>query len=763
MKLNFPSCKFVNKAVTEKVKTEYNAPPYNKLKVFEPLSWQNTLSDFCKENGRYIQLNAPGGCGKTTWAAYNSVVESIDTDNSRKMLFLAPMTTICDSYSETLYFNYKGKKRKWNVSHRYGSGSNMESIRMIKEFLSIKVVPGISIMSAASVTHQGWVQFWDSLTLKEKKKLLQDVTIYIDECHHCKNDENKEDIYLDTRLGSFLRDVLDINNSTCKIILMTATMFRGDEKDIIPKKYQKKFKSWNMSFEDYMEILQIDKFNFDYVAYDKDPLNLIISVMKKHIDKRHIVVLPAKGIRFRNEETLKRYMESFEKIFKKERILDLVTPETQEKNKPLLKKKPEDYDLIVACNIMVEGSDWPPASVLHNTRLAQSVLLSTQISFRLFRRYDKKNEIWVYNYLPEEMFTDGVRKVFSDRLNFLVFQILMSEHCQPLKIPLLPHSPYRKKHNIYREYQVPLSSIVSANSFIDLIRQINSAHDLEYHELGYKKWMKRRFKKLALEFYREHGLKKHISEKSFIEYVYKKVFRIDQIARGKKEDVDKIDLSFMRKKGDFDKVWEKTDLLGSFVMGTQEPINKEDMEYLRKFCDKYFENLKIQASETTYEEALERYEKEEKIEIDRKIVTTGNSSEIEDYRGKWIQFDVPEGWKPNGKCFNGSLKQYGLVISQNEEEIEINFYMGDISLDQENRILLTIEKKKGISKHIYCGNYWRPLGVGHPYNVSTKLLKKYFFENSNDLYGGRKPAPKIQIKIPVKWIVRTLTYKGGEL
>lgn len=758
MKLNFPSCKFIDKTVTERVKTEYNAPPYNKLKVFEPLSWQNNLSNFCKTGGRYIQVIAPGGCGKTTWATYNSIVESVDTDNSRKMLFMAPMTTICDSYSQALYVNYKGKKRKWNISHRYGSGPTMESIRKIKVFLSTKIVPGIPIMSAASVTHNGWVQFWDSLNLKNKKKLLQNVTIYIDECHHSKNDEDK------TRLGSFLRDVLDINNSTCKIILMTATMFRGDEKDIIPKEYQKKFKSWNLPFEDYMKILQIDRFNFDYIAYDKDPLDLIINVMKKHIDKKHIVVLPATKRRFRNKDTFKRYMEIFKKMFKPERILDLVTRETQDENKPLLKKRPEDYDLVVACNIMIEGSDWPPAAVLHNTRVTQSILLQTQISYRLFRGYYNKDEIWVYSYLPKEIFTDGVRKVFSDRLNFLVFQILMSEQCQPLKIPLLPSSPYHKTHNTHKGYQVPLSSIIPDVSFINLIEQISSAHDLEYHKLGYEKWMKRRFKKLALAFYKEHGLKEHVSEKNFIEYVYKKVFRIDQIARGKKEDIDKIDLSFMRKKANFDKVWEKTDLLGSFVMGTKEPISKEDMEYLRKFCKEYFENLRIQASETTYEEALERYEKEEKIEIDRKIVSAAESLSItENYIGKWIQFDAPEKWKPNGKCFENSSKQYGLVISQNEEEVEINFYIGAISLDEENRIVLSIEKKKGINKYIYCGNYWRPPGIGAPYNMSTKLLKKYFFENPNDLYGGRKPVPKIRVKIPVSWITKTLTCKGGEL
>jgi len=331
--VTFPSCQFTSKYYNP------NFNPMKNVKVFRPRPWQKELTSYSMEAGRYLQVHAPGGCGKTTWAAYNSVIESIHTKNSRKFLFMAPMTTICDSFAKPVQFTYEGKNIEWDVLYRYGSDPQFQNIRELKKFLSLSVDQKHPMYSAA-VTHQGWIHFWGDLKKEEKKKFLQNITIYIDECHHCTEEK--------TKLGLFLTDVLKLNVSTCKLILMTATMFRGDENDIIPKRYQSRFKSWLLQFEEYMEILQIKEFNFDYIGYDDDPLDLIEGVIRKHRDKKHVIVLPDTGQRFRKDETtFYKYMGRLLTLFHSDRILDLITESKQKHNKEMLKDHPEKFDVII--------------------------------------------------------------------------------------------------------------------------------------------------------------------------------------------------------------------------------------------------------------------------------------------------------------------------------------------------------------------------------------------------------------------------------
>jgi len=743
----FPSCRFTSKnykASFDSVKSSC---------VLDARLWQEELTEFCSHAGRYIQVHAPGGCGKTTWAPYNSIVESIHTDNSRKFLFLAPMTTICDSYARPLYFNYKGQSKEWNVLYRYGADPGFESIKNIKKFLLLKARSKGPILSAAA-THQGWVHFWGDLEKEDKKSLLENLTIYIDECHHCSAEK--------TKLGAFLKDVLDINNSTCKVILMTATMFRGDEEEIIPKKYQKKFRPWLLQFEEYMELLQIKDFNFDYVLYDNDPLDIIVDIIKKNRDKKHIIILPDTGQHFRNDDTACKYMDRLITSFNPDRILDLVTKEKQRENKECLKNYPEGYDIILACKLFVEGTDWPPATILHNTRFGSSILMAAQISFRLFRRYPGKHEIWNYIYRMKSDFNKGIRIVFADRLNMLLLQILMAGHLQPIKISLLPKSPLLRATG---RKNITVLGLLDKKRFDIFIGQIIAAHDLEVHEMTPARLIRNRFNKLAEDFYKKEKLKKHVSLKDFKDLTLKVVFRINTIARGQKENLDKLDISFIREEGNFDKVWEKADMLGSFVMGTKEPINKKDMEILREIYDQHMEQ-RLQASEVMFDWALERYianKNERHLQLDATVSKT-IPKPLKDMVGKWIKFSAPKSWKPNGQWQEMSSEQYGLVIAQSDIEVVVNFYKGIIRIDNEKHILLSTVNRSGPAIHVFCGNYWRPdIVFMPPYGVSAKLAKLFFFENKTDLYGGRRLVPKLETTIPIEWIVKTLEHKGGDL
>lgn len=730
-----------------------------------PLAWQQYASDFClEEENQYTGIHAAGGSGKTTFAIYHSIAIKETKKELRKFVFLAPMTTICASYAKENEFMYKGKSKEWEAD-RFGSDKEvthgeLSSATFLRKVLFNKSGPIVSV----AVTHQGWIQFWKKLNPKEKERLLQNIVIYVDECHHCKPTDKKR---RPTELGLFIKEVLEIDNSSCTLILMTATWFRGDGKDIIPRIFEKRFSHYLLPYEEYMKILGIKHFNFDYAAYDKDPLPLIIKAIKRHKDKCHIIVLPpttnTENQTFRNGKTLGIYMEQLKPLFKPGRILDLITPETQEENKKLLIKNPKDYDLVIACRLMVEGTDWPPAAVVHNTSFKKSPLMYYQITARLFRRYKGKDEIWSYTYLDRTIFEGNAREVFTDRLNILLLNMLMAGHLEPIQIPLLPRANLQKNHG---RKKASLMEIMGKEYYDEFMQDIIKEYDFIDSNLRdrSKEIMYKKIKKLTEARYKkDEFLRENVSLNDLKAAAVGYFFRAFLIVKGNDgSERKKLNIAFLRKEGSFDKIWKKTgvDSIGSLVLGTKEPIDDGQMRHLLK---KYDENKETRRREfeSWGELAVEKSEKEtEAKRAFNEIKLTEpkpRAKKDENVIGKWVKFTVPHKWKPDGKSIEGSSEQYGLVTVQMKNEITINFYKDKIVVEN-NQIVLKGSKKDYVFIEGNKGNYWKvPHSKPPSFETSKKFRGLYLFENPSDLYcSGRKLVKKIQVKIPVDWITETL-------
>lgn len=762
--MNYPSTKISYKLEKEKV-SHMNSHPPLKSGVKIPFRWQEEASKDCIKN-QYEVVHAAGGSGKTTFAVYNSIVLKKSNKEIRKFVFTAPMTTICDSYAkENNEFLHEGEVERWKA-RRFGSdqeiGLGYSSASYLKDVLFNKSGPAVSV----SVTHAGWIQFWKKLNYREKKRLLQNIVIYIDECHHCKPEDSKG---RPTELGIFLKEVLEIDNYSCSLILLTATFFRGDLKDILPKGYEKKFKHYHLPHKEYMDILKIKYFNFDYVAYDEGPpygpLNHIEKTIKKHPDKVHIIALPATGDLYRNEETLDIYIERLKTLFKPDRILDLITPETQDENKRLLIDNPEGYDVAIACRLFIEGTDWPPAAVVHNTNFKRSALMYTQIVARLFRRYEnkegvKKDAIWCYTYLQRSCFEGKAREIFSDRLNILFLSILMAGHLDPIQIPLLPNAPFQKTHG---KKEASLLEIMDKQFYEDFMSDIIKEYDFISSDLRNKskEIMYKKIKKITEKHYNEDEfLRENVSLSNLKSAAVCYFYKIFLNVKGDDEEIrKKINISFIREEGNFDKIWEKIDVdsIGSLVYGTKEPIDNDQMEGLLDYYDKYMESRR-RDFESWGENAVE-----EEIAAQAQRAT-GISIELtksppkpkvtKDITGQWIKFTAPHKWKPNGKCIDGPSEQFGFVTGNAGDEIEINFYKDEIVIENNQVILKQLKRN-----YVYRGSHWGPPHYIKPPSLETpkKHYKLYLFENPNDLYlQGRKLVKKVQVKIPVDWITETL-------
>lgn len=761
--MNYPSTRISYKLKPEEASYEDViyikdiGPPKSNVKT--PLKWQERASKCCLKNQNVI-VHAAGGAGKTTFAVYNSIVLKKDKKKIRKQVFLGSMTTICDSYAkENNEFIYRGKSEQWEA-RRFGSdletGQGYSSASFLRDILFNKAGPPISI----SVTHAGWVQFWDKLNFKEKKRLLQNIVIYIDECHHCKPEDNKGP----TKLGEFLKEVLEIDNPTCSLILMTATFFRGDLKDILPKGYEKKFERFYLSHEEYMNILKIEHFNFDYIAYKGKipygPLEEITERIKKHQNKKHIIVLPNTNDLYRNKDTFGIYMDRLKTLFKPNRILDLITEETQTENKKLLIDHPEDFDVAIACGLFVEGTDWPPATVMHNTNFRKSALRYTQISGRLFRRYKGKDEIWCYTYLQQSCFEGKAREIFSDRLNILFLSILMSGNLDPIQIPLLPNASLQKNHG---RKKASLLEIMGKQFYEKFMSAVIKEYDFMPSDLRNKskEIMYKKIRKITEKFYKEDKeLRKSVNLNDLKSAAVCYFYRICLTVKGDEELKKKINISFIRKEG-FDKIWLKTDVdsIGSLVLGTKEPLDKKQMRVLFKCYNDFMEMRKRDF------ESFGEYAREENIAAAQTWRTQRASIKLtkrppepevkKDITGQWIKFTAPHKWKPNGKCIQGPSEQFGLVTTHAGNEIEINFYRDKITIINDQITLKRLKKD-----YVYRGHYWGPPHFTKAPSLETpkKFYNRYLFENPEDLYlSGRRLIKKVQIKIPVNWVTETLT------
>lgn len=719
--------------------------PLNKS-VLIPLIFQDEALGF-GVSLRYVIFRAPGGCGKTILAILISMDEAILTKNTRKHLFVAPTIEInenfCNFQGQKIIILHKGKERTWVVpqENKFNSDNKL-SIKGLKAFFlsdSKGYLYNERYLTGpyATATHSGLVKIWNTLTDTEKRIALKNLTLHIDECHHSKSNPLDS-----TRLGEFVRDVCEINEPTCNLNLYTATFFRTDRGKIVPDSLKHKFKKWSILLQQYLSIINIEKFNFRFTHYKKDPLEQIIGYMLEHKDQKHIVILPDMKNRFRDKNTLTKYLNRFCEIFQPSRVLDLVTEKTQKENKALLRKNHEGFDVVISCKIFHEGYDWPPASVLHNTSYSISQVRFTQIMFRIFRKYPNKKEIWLYIYVPPPQETNNLQELYSNKLNLFLTSIIMSEFCLAIKIPLIPTAPlYKDKRSYTRLYE-----IMDEEIYTDLKRTIITSFDYNREKDNPEK-IELLLEVISEDFYKH--VEQYLTLKDFILAVKTLFIRLIRLAQNK--SIEDINIDLIREEG-FDKIW-KIEKIGCIVFGTKKSLTQKDLIELKDIMEKAL-LIDIEKEGRVLEEKLTQ------DHIVKRVLIQKPLQEITDIVGQWITFEIPPK-KVIKPVIKGEYSNHVRVLEQNELYLKVAIYKGKIVIENK-RITLIVNPglilKDREEKFIYNDNFWRSVYIPSrvtPSNTAPGIILKYFLFEGN-VFKGRKKAPYIIRKIPYDWIKYTL-------
>ena len=118
-----------------------------------------------------------------------------------------------------------------------------------------------------------------------------------------------------TRLGNFVRSVLDRNYPTVKLHLATATFFRGDRKIILSKEFNRTFVQFDLPWDEHFASLGIEKLDFDFLTYEQNPIPQVVAAIAAEPNEKHLIILPGLTRRFRTSDALCQLLHALYDVY----------------------------------------------------------------------------------------------------------------------------------------------------------------------------------------------------------------------------------------------------------------------------------------------------------------------------------------------------------------------------------------------------------------------------------------------------------------
>lgn len=545
--------------------------------------WQTEAFQLGRPASNYL-IQSPGGAGKSLLTVMLAQADIEDTGN--KQLILVPKNHIHHGFfdEEAIEFVLPGQTTisRWVVRSNFCAVSKADAkTRMLADFLlaDVRALRKTGRL-AAIATHKAMVEAWKLLSPAEKQQALRHISFRIDESHHISNVFHDSDLDLfnvkekksiledATRLGKFLNHVMSHGDETVNVHLATATFFRGDRRMILSERFKKGFVHFYLPWDEHFETLGIEELTIDFLNYADDPLEVVCDMVKREPKERHLIIIPALTHRYRTKDTLPKLLEGLRTIVPAAKILDLVTPATQEAHKTRLHKHPDKFKVVVACRLFDEGTDWVPCTRMHNTDACeQSTTLAVQRIFRPLRQHPDKKVVRILNYLPDlspEMGLDEKREILSNRFNaFLACIVTQGE-----LVPNLVRVKATTKEG--RPKRRSLQEILGAD-YVDVMADL-----LEGYELVEDKEDSAKVEHIAERVLDAYDIPEDVDKDDLKDALLNQLVRI---ANPKSTTLDRkrllpkgIDAEAIRQQG-FDKVWEKLSPVPSVLLHGTENID----------------------------------------------------------------------------------------------------------------------------------------------------------------------------------------------
>ena len=482
------SYKFTPKAPDNWLSKKYKRSDRDVNKIFLK-SWQNEAHITLRDASLGF-LKAFCGSGKTI--AARSIAAYKSCKHGKMQIFSVPKNDIGnDGFAS--YFEMDipwGNGKKSLICASPSNFCNYKVVRKIDELIDLMLgyVPKkgkdfIDKDMHIVCTHQCLMFAFREIKERAKKdpsikkKFIANKTFWIDEGHHIKGHETKQEKEQMNLLGKFANFVLDNLNANVELFVMTATPFRGDYSKLFSKDQMNNFALYNLDFLDHFPTLGIKDVEIEFEEYvdQEEVFEKVSENIAEELDKKHFVFVPPAKRKWRRDK--RDVQKLFDAIYNvimrdlkvdlptaKSLVLDLVTENTQNHNDKLLRQEPKNgqnkeskYIVVVCCMKCREGSDWCPADRLHNTSMETSPPLNFQTNGRLFRAFSKKEIVKIRYYVEKfKSVLKSRREFISDRVNAMLHYMLMDDLLSPILVDIpvfVPSSPKSgSDSNIKRKY-----------------------------------------------------------------------------------------------------------------------------------------------------------------------------------------------------------------------------------------------------------------------------------------------------------------------
>ena len=529
--------------------------------------WQKECFEL--RNIPHLILKAPSGSGKTKMTIWLAIYDRLTFQ--RKQLILVPQKGIGDGFSDK-----NGVSVKYNEKNTVFLPNNLclledeSRINLLIEFLLDQKLTPINdevIHDGCLVTtHQAWVLALKRIEAEQGeigiKKAFQNISVYIDECHHC---ESKGD----TGMGKYIAMLLKLNIPTLQLRLITATFFRGDGKSILPPEYGKSFGLYSLPWDEFIKSTGIEEYHFKFVYFDKSPLYDVVHRIAEEPNEYHLIIIPRRGYGYRTDETLQNLITMLqEQKIPLETISDMVTRQNQAKAWRDLCEDGSKYHVVIACKMFDEGKDWPPCNRIYDTAFGPSVVLNYQKPGRGCRASKGKKDLKVACYVkrcPKEITDEHLLDYFNDRFNILLTTLTKEELSNPIKVPTLPTGKIVTKRNsiglseLFYGEPLFLEKLISA---YEGCNENSEKKDAVTLEAAIRTVCKKYYKMVS-------GI---VTLEDLISQAMVFILRANRMVKDRDNcQAKKIDMAYLRKNG-FKNIIKEDPLLGSLVYGTIENV-----------------------------------------------------------------------------------------------------------------------------------------------------------------------------------------------
>jgi energy-coupling factor transporter ATP-binding protein EcfA2 len=326
----------------------------------------------------------------------------------------------------------------------------LSSTAALKEwFAADGLGPNIAITTVSTL-----LATWNLLTTAaEMQKATTETLFMIDEIHHARHIRDTRDDLSDAdvaeandeanRLGEFITYVL--KQPTAEFLGVSATHFRGDRLDIFHG-FIKKLHRVSRTIQEHLEWLKFTGIRFDYLGYDGDPMAALLEAVALNREKSIIILLTSDKARYRKDPNwIPRFFDGLEALVGTAKICDLVR-DCKDDNKMLLMKYPTRFQFVVGVNLIREGTDWPPASLILDAAPSRSLNRLCQTFGRLLRKYQGKAEIAyvsLFANLQDNTPLEEIREMVADRVNIVLAGLLSMADMFGL-LPVVGGRPFMK-------------------------------------------------------------------------------------------------------------------------------------------------------------------------------------------------------------------------------------------------------------------------------------------------------------------------------